>query len=241
MRAVSQQHALEDAGIESFDRPLLFDVLPLVARTFDAHLAIEKCFRDAQDREEKFEQRRMKERRKSIEGGRQAAIPGMRSVFRRASVKNRGLELIQEQQQQQQQQQQGRRRQQQQRQGYRLHPIDSAHVSLSAQADQPISKATRSSHLSFVPPGSVHLPGGGAQMLSPSVSAPNFKRQRLPPLRSLTPGKNVRGLLPLRSSTGLVAALPVQTYAERMAIFACSRQSAAPVSRRLAARPRTPW
>jgi hypothetical protein len=46
------QH-LESLGIgERLDRPLLFDVLPLVARTFEAHTTVEACLRDAKEREE---------------------------------------------------------------------------------------------------------------------------------------------------------------------------------------------
>jgi hypothetical protein len=48
---LKKDQLLETIGLERFDRPLLFDVLPLIARTFDAHAAVETCMKSAEERE----------------------------------------------------------------------------------------------------------------------------------------------------------------------------------------------
>ena len=44
---------LEEEGIE-YDRPLIFDLLPLVAKTFDAHASVNHVMRVAKERDEKI-------------------------------------------------------------------------------------------------------------------------------------------------------------------------------------------
>jgi len=46
-----EDQKLESIGIERYNRPLLFDVLPLVARSFDAHATVEAVLNSANERD----------------------------------------------------------------------------------------------------------------------------------------------------------------------------------------------
>lgn len=57
---IKKDEVLDSIGMEQFNRPLIFEVLPLVARTFDAHSMVEACLHEAtvRDRNIIAEQRR---------------------------------------------------------------------------------------------------------------------------------------------------------------------------------------
>lgn len=218
---VKQQQILTEAGFEQLDRPLLFDVLPLVARTFEAHIAIEKCFRDAKDREERFEQQRMKERRMAL-NGRQPGQGRLRHLATLNRASNLFLPPLGGSQ--------------------RPNPLSTAVPGTrKQQARSRLLEPTASTRRISTATDESQARAANGPALRAAISHPNLARKPLPPVRTLTATTSMRGFPPVLSSTGLIAALPVQTHAERMEVFDRSRRSADPLSTRIAVRPRTPW
>ena len=79
LRAIlKKDRALERSGIENHERPIIFDVLPLVARSFDAHQAVDNCIKAAVAREEK--NARSMRRAREAAARRALQKPGMLAV-----------------------------------------------------------------------------------------------------------------------------------------------------------------
>ena len=211
---VKQQRVLAEAGIEQFDRPFVFDVLPLVARTFEAHSTVEQCLREARERDAIHERYMAEERRKALET--RSSILSMLKL-RRASQTLLNLPLIK--------------------------PSGGGHAAaVDAAAHPPHSKRARVREPTAGSPAranaesamrtSVSLPNLSRPRLPPDAPTLSSAISSASGLRD-TPKTSMKGLPPLPSKTGLIAPLPKQTVAERMDVIEKARLSAAPLSRRL--------
>ena len=248
---VKQQRVLAEAGIEPFDRPFVFDVLPLVARTFEAHSTVEQCLREARERDAIHERYMAEERREALET--RGSILSMLRL-QRASKTLLNLPPIKPSG------------------GGQAAPVDAAanppqtqvhwqpgadpsfmllSHSKRARVPEPSAGSPARSHARSHARSPARSPARShaESSMRTTVSLPNLSRPRLPPdtptlstaissasgLRD-TPKTSLKGLPPLPSKTGLIAPLPKQTVAERLDVIEKARHSAAPLSRRLGVR-----
>ena len=248
---VKQQRVLAEAGIEPFDRPFVFDVLPLVARTFEAHSTVEQCLREARERDAIHERYMAEERRKALET--RGSILSMLRL-QRASKTLLNLPPIKPSG------------------GGQAAPVDAAASppqtqvhrqpgadpsfmllshSKRARVPEPSAGSPARSHARSPARSHARSPARShaESSMRTTVSLPNLSRPRLPsdaPTLSTaissacglrdTPKTSMKGLPPLPSKTGLIAPLPKQTVAERLDVIEKARHSAAPLSRRLGVR-----
>ena len=264
MCTVRQQRALNAAGIEDFHKPLVFDVLPLVARTFDAHLTVNKCLalggkmqREEQNSSGKVQGRAFRSTGAAIHSQTPSALLIDRPAARTAERSPASEDNLQK----------------------RAHRADNYEPSIYPIPRPAISQeSSKSKSTSRLPPlidrsimddkttngpgektrkvvhadknkSRYQCPVDSSQLQASSLcigdhckqthrriptsnSAPNIVCRKSP---TLTLSATTSGLPPLRSSTGLIAALPLQTLSERQSAVRAAKCSHDRVSVRLAA------
>ena len=225
-----QERELREAGIEEFSRPVVFGVLPLAARAFDAHQVVARSIKNAEERALMMEKAERKAARRM-------------QLMKRRLEKTPGLVAAQAIERLMKTSRTSNQRLLPTKPNFNQQPAPLAKLSMLAKL-APITSQLKSrvvEHREATGPSSnKRLPELPA--IPASISSPELGRLRLLKLAGAPiPRERTRGLQPVPTKSGLLPPLPLQTQSEKSSAFMLAKRSHDPLSMRLAARQRTPF